>query len=242
MDISFVLPAHNEELLIAESVGSIHRAMRELNATGCAIGERGESLSYEVIVAADGCTDGTVAIARAAGAIIVEHDRRQIAATRNLGAQRASGEVFFFVDADTFVNETNIREALAAMDAGAAGGGAPMQLDGELSWHIRLFVPTLMWMFRVFKLTGGAFFFCTRAAFTASGGWNEQYFASEEIHLAREIKTHGPFMINRSVVTTSGRKARAYSGWQIWGLILTISLRPSMLKDRSRMWLWYDPR
>ena len=230
MFISFIIPAHNEELLIG-------RCLANLRAAATALGK-----PVEIIVAADGCTDRTVTIAHEARAIVVEHDRRQIAATRNLGARHARGDVLFFIDADTFVTETNIREAINALEDGAAGGGAPMQLDGDLSWHIRLFVPTLMWLFRVVKLTGGAFFFCTRAAFNSAGGWDEQYFASEEIHLAREIKKHGPFAINRSIVMTSGRKARAYSGWRVWWLILTISLRPSMLKDRTRLWLWYDPR
>lgn len=230
MLVSFIIPAHNEELLIGECLSHLQAAAAE----ACK--------AFEIIVAADECTDRTVQLARAAGAMVVEHDRRQIAATRNLGARHARGDVLFFIDADTFVNEMNIREALAALDAGAAGGGAPMQLDGELAWHVRLFMPILMWAFRVFRLTGGAFFFCTRAAFEAAGGWDEQYFASEEIHLAREIKKRGPFIINRSVVTTSGRKTREYSAWRIWWLILTISLRPSMLKDRSRMWLWYNQR
>ncbi len=230
MLISFILPAHNEERLIGRSLSQLNTAA---NATG---------RSFEIIVAADGCTDRTAEIARAGGALVVEHDRRQIAATRNLGARHARGDVLFFIDADTFVTPTNIREALAELDAGAAGGGALMQFDGRLSWHIRLFASALMWTFRRLKLTGGAFFFCTRPAFTAAGGWDEQYFASEEIHLAREIKKHGRFAIIQSVVLTSGRKARAYPGWRVWWLIISVALRPSMLKDRSRMWLWYDPR
>ena len=101
MFISFIIPAHNEELLI-------DRCLANLRAAATASGK-----PFEIIVAADGCTDRTVAIAREAGAIVVEHDRRQIAATRNLGARHANGDALFFIDADTFVIETNIREAFA---------------------------------------------------------------------------------------------------------------------------------
>jgi glycosyltransferase involved in cell wall biosynthesis len=230
MLISFIIPAHNEEQLIGQCLASLHEAAL---ASGRA---------FEIIVAADACTDRTVEIARVAGAAVIEHERRQIAATRNLGARHAKGDVLFFIDADTFVNAQSLREAIAALDAGAAGGGSPFILDGVVPWHVRLFLPVLMLSFRLKSLTGGAFFFCTNSAFVASGRWDEQYFASEEIHLAREIKKLGRFVIVSTPVLTSGRKVRMYSGWRVWMLIFSIALRPSMLKDRSRMWLWYDPR
>jgi len=243
MHLSFVIPAHNEEALTGRSIGCIQRAMDEFNRSRAAhTPQVAPPLSYEIIVAADGCTDRTVEIARAAQAAVYEHDRRQIAATRNLGARHATGDVLFFIDADTYVRAENLAQALDALDAGAVGGGAPFRLDGEISWHVRCFLAMLMLLFRLAKYTGGAFLFCRRDAFAATGGWDEQFYASEEIHLANALKKQGRFVIIRDVVHTSGRKARAYSGLRVWGFMFKTIFRPSTLKQREHMWMWYDPR
>ena len=243
MHVSFVMPAHNEEALIGRSIGCIQRAMDDVCRTrGASLPSGTPPLTFEIIVAADGCTDRTVEIARAAGVTVFEHDRRQIAATRNLGARHATGDLLFFIDADTCVRAENLAQALDALDAGAVGGGAPFRLDGELPWHVRGFLWALMLLFRLAKYTGGAFLFCRRDAFAKTGGWDEEFYASEEIHLANALKKQGRFVIIRSVVHTSGRKARAYPGLRVWGLMFKTIFRPSIVKNRDEMWMWYDPR
>ena len=78
---------------------------------------------YEVIVVDDASTDSTPRIAKQMGARILRVEHRKISAVRNAGAQAANGEVFFFVDANTQVNAQAVGAALAALRAGAAGGG-----------------------------------------------------------------------------------------------------------------------
>jgi lipopolysaccharide/colanic/teichoic acid biosynthesis glycosyltransferase/glycosyltransferase involved in cell wall biosynthesis len=56
--------------------------------------------SYEVIVVDDGSTDGTEAIARAAGVIVARQEHAGAAAARNCGAALARGELLLFTDAD----------------------------------------------------------------------------------------------------------------------------------------------
>lgn len=89
--ISFVIPAHNE----AELLG---RTLAALIASAQTVGE-----PWETVVVNDASTDRTAEIALAHGARIITVNHRQIAATRNAGAQAMTGEVLFFVDADTVV-------------------------------------------------------------------------------------------------------------------------------------------
>src|SRR6202171_3539868 len=117
--ISFVVPAYNEERYLGAALESIHSAAH-------AIGE-----PYEIVVANDASTDGTAALAQAAGARVVNVEHRQISRTRNSGAKAATGDPLIFVDADTRVNEAVVRAALAAMDAGAIGGGAAAVFDAS---------------------------------------------------------------------------------------------------------------
>ena len=101
--ISFIIPAYNEEQLIGRTLAALHAAAR-------VVGE-----PYEVVVVDDASTDRTAAIASARGARVVSVAHRQIAATRNAGARAASGETFFFIDADTVVTEQTVKAAVKAM-------------------------------------------------------------------------------------------------------------------------------
>src|SRR5437879_9267671 len=118
--ISFIVPAHNEELWIGKCLGSIRTSMAAFEE------------SYEVIVVDDASTDATPRIAEQMGARTIRVEHRKISAVRNVGARTACGEVFFFVDADTKVNERAVSAALAALRSGATGGGCAPKLDGPV--------------------------------------------------------------------------------------------------------------
>src|SRR5437763_1171262 len=118
--LSFIVPAHNEEVLLGGTLDAIAVASR-------ALAER-----TEVIVADDASSDRTAAIARAHGASVVAVNRRQIAAARNAGAGVATGDMLVFVDADTIVNRAAVRAAIDAIRAGAVGGGCAIRFDGRL--------------------------------------------------------------------------------------------------------------
>jgi glycosyltransferase involved in cell wall biosynthesis len=69
---------------------------------------------FELIVVDDGSTDGSAAIAQAAGAIVI-HNATPTgpAAARNQGAQAASAPLIFFLDADVAVHRTTLVRAHA---------------------------------------------------------------------------------------------------------------------------------
>jgi glycosyltransferase involved in cell wall biosynthesis len=230
IDISFVIPAHDEAALIGGTIGAIRDSVK------------GFAGAYEVIVAADGCGDATAAIATSLGAKVVEHDRRCIAATRNLGARAAVGELLVFVDADTCLTVGAFSQMVAAVEKGAIGGGGPVRFDGRVPLYGRVMLPVLVAMFRVMKLTGGAFLFCTRRAFDAAGGWDETFYAGEEIFMATRLKKQGRFVIVREAVVTSGRKFRTHSSREILPVLLRGMFTPWIAKDRRKLGFFYGPR
>ena len=70
---------------------------------------------YELIVIADGDTDGSREIARQFGAQIIERTTPGgPAQARNLGAQSASGDILFFVDADVTIPPDAVQQVQAA--------------------------------------------------------------------------------------------------------------------------------
>lgn len=229
--ISFIIPAYNEERLIARTLCALHVAAQ-------AVGE-----PYEVIVADDASTDQTITIAADHGARVVRANHRQIAATRNAGAREARGDSFFFIDADTLVNEKALRSAIQALRGGAVGGGAAIYFDGRLPPYARLLQPLFVWFCRLASLTGGCFLFCTRQAFQAVGGFDEALYGSEEITMCRALKREGRFVVLREAVITSGRKLRAYSGWEVLRIMGRLMLRgPKSVRGRRGLEMWYGER
>ncbi|MFL6541671.1 MAG: glycosyltransferase [Chthoniobacterales bacterium] len=227
MLLSFIVPAHNEEHELAAALAAIRAA-----ATG---------RNYEIVVVDDASTDRTTKIARAAGADVVSIDRRQIAAARNAGAARARGEVLFFVDADTHISMAHVTGALEALRSGAAGGGARVSFHGEIPRWSNVLLAVFSVFYFGFNLGAGAFLFTTAENFRTVGGFDEQYFAGEEVYFSQALKKLGRFVILRQPVATSGRKLRMHSPAKIFGQMFILFLRgPSAVKTRDRLALWYD--
>ena len=203
--ISFIVPAHNEEIHLGATLRAIRDAARE-------VGE-----PFEVIVVDDASTDRTAAIAEEQEALIVHVAHRQIAATRNAGARAARGDILFFVDADTLANAEAIRAALEALRGGAAGGGCVFRFDGTLPSWARVLYPVAVVTARIINLVGGCFLFCTREAFEAAGGFCDRFYAAEEAAFIKALKRVGRFVIPGPTVVTSGRKLRTHSARQILG-------------------------
>jgi glycosyltransferase involved in cell wall biosynthesis len=227
--ISFIVPAHNEQACLGRTLQAIHDAVR-------AIGQ-----SYEIIVVDDASTDCTADIARQNNAIVVPVNHRQIAATRNSGGRVAHGERLFFVDADTTVNPRVIASALRSMDEGAVGGGAPARFDGTAPLYARL----LMWWFgllmRLPGISGGAFLFCTREAFHATGGFDERLFGAEDAAMSWALRREGRFVVLWRYVLTSGRRLRGIGGLRMLAGLIRMAFFPKLLQERSRVRkIWYD--
>lgn len=229
--ISFIVPAHNEEAWIGRCVSAIHTGLESLGET------------YEIIVVDDASSDATASIARQQGAQVIRVEYRQIAATRNAGARQAHGDILFFVDADTLVNAAAIQSALRGVRAGAVGGGCVPRFEGWLPWWFRLTEPLIGPAVRLARfLPSGAFLFCTRGAFQTAGGFNEKYYAAEEVVFVAALKRQGQVLILHETVVTSGRKVRAHSFLSLAGLCARLVFRGSRgLQSRRGLEYWYEP-
>ena len=228
--ISFIIPAYNEELEIASTIAAIHRA-----ATS------GAKQPYEIIVVDDASTDATAEVAARSGARVVSIDRRQIAAARNAGARAAQGQILFFVDADTRINQAHVVDAIAALETGCAGGGARIVPDGLVPLWGRILVRAFCSVYFGLNLGAGAFLFTTRRYFDEVGGFDEQYFIGEEVYFSLALRRVGRFKILPEPVLTSGRKLRMHSARKVLSRSFAIIVRgPRGARSRAGLDLWYD--
>ena len=227
--ISFIIPAYNEELELSSTIAAIHTAASRVTQP------------YEIIVVDDASTDATPGIAARVGARVVSINRRQIAAARNAGARDARGKYLLFVDADTRINRTHIVEAIAALEAGWAGGSARVLIDGFVPMWGRILVRMFCALYFGLNLGAGAFLFTTRQNFEAIGGFDEQYFIGEEVWFSLALRRVGCFKVLTDPVLTSGRKLRMYSARQILGNSFAVILGGlSVARSRTKLHLWYD--
>ena len=123
--ISIIIPAHNEEAVIARLLGSLsdHRA------------------DDEIIVVCDGCSDRTAEIARSfAGVTVVEQARGGKPSALNSGDRRATLFPRFFVDADIVVSASALYEVASLMIDGVEAGAPRCEVDiSNSSWLVRRF-------------------------------------------------------------------------------------------------------
>ncbi len=227
--ISFIVPAYNEEHELSETLAAIQEAASDA----------GES--YEIIVVDDASTDATPHIASSAGAKVVRINRRQIAASRNAGGRAAYGDYLLFVDADTRITRAHVSGVINALKSGYAGGSARVAMDGFVPIWGRMLLRAFSFFYFGLNLGAGAFLFTTRRNFNAIGGFDEQYFAGEEVYFTLALKKLGRFKVLKEPVITSGRKLRMYPARQFlpdfFGVIIA---GPRAVRSRAKLRLWYD--
>ncbi len=228
--ISFIVPAHNEELWIGKCLGSIRTSMAAIEEP------------YEVIVVDDASTDITPRIAEQMGARTIRVEHRRISAVRNAGARAACGEVFIFVDADTQVNQQAVRAALSLLRSGAAGGACVFEFDGVIPLWGRIIHRFGVTLGRLLRLTGGCFLFCSRQAYAATGGFSEHLHAGEDLAFVQALKKVGRFVVPKPTVVTSGRKLSVVGPWEVVMLLVRIALRGPRYENEKTLDFLYGRR
>jgi glycosyltransferase involved in cell wall biosynthesis len=237
MKLSVIVPAFNEEKLLGETLASIRNSLTELPVTS------------EILVCDNNSTDRTAEIARAAGAAVVFEPVNQIARARNAGAAQASGDWLVFVDADSQPSIGLFADVFEEIEKGKCmAGGSTVSLDVK-EWYIRFWIGAWNRLSRLNRWAAGSFIFCEAAAFRELGGFDEKFYAGEEIDFSRRAKRlarrrgRAMVILHRHPLLTSNRKARLYSMKELVLFSLrVITTRGGALHRKDDCYAWYDGR
>jgi glycosyltransferase involved in cell wall biosynthesis len=133
--LAVVVPAHDEEAMIARTVQSLLRAGCASNSTLFAEDRAASTWHIPVIVVAHNCTDRTAAVAAAAGARVVELNHvemrgKAVALRCGFEAARTEGaNAFLVVDADSVASPNLIAATTMALERGAAASQCRYELE-----------------------------------------------------------------------------------------------------------------
>ena len=125
IDVSFVVPAKNEESNIARCIESLLAC----DSTG---------LTVEICVVDNGSTDRTVSLARSLDVTVIERPGLSISALRNVGARVSQGTWIAFVDADVTVESDWLENAVREIrKPGVAAVGSSPSIPAGSNWVVR---------------------------------------------------------------------------------------------------------
>jgi glycosyltransferase involved in cell wall biosynthesis len=120
--LSVVIPALNEERHLGQLLADLQRQSRRPD---------------EIIVVDAGSTDATVDIAERSQAVVL-HGEPPIARGRNLGGFSATGELIFFLDADTRLPETFLESFVSEVERRGLDIACPRYLPYDSTPAIRV--------------------------------------------------------------------------------------------------------
>ena len=199
--ISVIIPAHNE----ADYLGPTLRSIQAQNYGW-----------YEVIVVANGCRDGTAAVARGQCHRLVVLPQRNLGLARNLGARLARGEILLFLDADTTLESCALRrivEEFTPVDAAGTLKGRP----DRPRWAYRMIyaLKNLVHCARLHPGSSGAIL-CWKKYFVLAGGFDEGLQVRENSELLRRLRRFGRYKYLGGVAaTTSMRRYEQRGFWRV---------------------------
>lgn len=207
MKISIIIPALNEE----RGIGSV---LRE-------IGQQAERELHQVIVADGGSSDRTAEVAAENGAEVIDCEQRGRAAQMNCGSEVATGDLYYFLHADTTPPAGFDRQIRAAVLGGAGAGCFRLQFTGDhpalrfYSWCTRFNATFLRF--------GDQSLFVRPGLFRQIGGFNESLQLMEDQQIVRDLSEVSNFIVLKKYVRTSARKYEENGVFRLQ-LIFTIIL------------------
>ena len=190
MSISVIIPTFNEASNISFLIEYLIQA--------------GDGLLKEIIVCDGNSTDETLALAISAGARGVISDEKGRASQMNNGASSATGEIFYFVHADTLPPQSYARDIMGAVSEGYDLG---RYRSAYHSNNRLLKINAFLSRFDTFQGMGGdQTLFVTRELFQESGGFDSSLKIMEEFEFCSRVRKSNRYKIFTKPALISARK------------------------------------
>lgn len=225
--ISIIIPVLQEEKLLARTLSMFTQ-------------ERKQHFNFEIIVSDGGSTDATIDIAKQYADLVICHaeQRRQtIAEGRNKGAEQARGEIFVFMNADTFPADPDAFLTYISdwhtLTYKPCALACPVSIypeertvaDSVFAWILNMYIGFMV-NIAGFGMGRGECQIFTRSAFFSAGMYNGAIPAGEDFEIFRRTrKIGGLSFVKHLLVFESPRRFRRYG-------------YPRILLEWAINWFW----
>lgn len=206
MNISIVIPAHNEERYIGKCLASINNQLIP------------DEVSIETIVVINRCSDRTEEVAKSYGAIVLSNESKNISAIKNTGVNAAKSEWIITIDADSWMSQGVLAEVCrSARSFNCLGGGIRIKPE-RMSLGIACGYGMMLVPAYILGLSFGMYWF-RKSDFEAIGGFDEKRHIAEDVDFLRKLKSHGRKfgkrhkIISKVSIVTSCRKFDEFGDW-----------------------------
>ena len=200
-DLSIIIPAHNEEDFIRQTLHSIRQQTYQ---------------NYEIIVVANGCTDKTEEIVNKRSndkLKLLKISKPNVSRARNYGASKANGNIFVFLDADTLLDADAlqiIKQSFTKEHSIATTKVRPDNNSRKFKFHMNL--KNLANKTGIYKGWVSGALICHKTHFDNVQGYDHQRIIREHRNLIIKLLNYGKFTLINTYTTTSMRR------FQDWGL------------------------
>ncbi|WP_425391433.1 TIGR04283 family arsenosugar biosynthesis glycosyltransferase [Ekhidna sp.] len=190
--ISIIIPTLNEEQYIGHLLQFLQKHPQQSH--------------FEVIVVDGGSIDQTKEIVKTFNVTLHEADKASRAHQMNEGARLASGDILYFVHADTQLVDSFVNDIQSSIEQGIKSGCYRFKFKDPKNplLHINGFFTRFP-----FKWCRGGdqTLFISKADFDTIGGFNERYVIMEDYDMLDRLEKHNiPFNVLPKSVKVSARK------------------------------------
>lgn len=190
MNISVIIPTLNEAPAISTLVHYLSEA--------------GNRCLKEIIICDGGSQDETLALAIKAGANAVTSPDRGRASQMNYGASLATGDIFYFVHADTLPPRRYATDIISAVNEGFHLGRYRSKYQSD-SWLLK--INAFLSRFDTLEGMGGdQTLFITKNLFLETGGFDNSLKIMEEFEFCARARKNKRYKIFRDAALISARK------------------------------------
>jgi len=190
--ISIIIPAHNEEEFLPATLEALQKQTYR---------------HFEVIVVANGCTDRTMEVIQGRSVQAHELKERALGPARNLGAEKAKGELLLFLDADTVLEPNALHVVARKFTRRYASGTLRGEPDSQrLSYKIIYTVKNFVHKSHAHHGSSGVIL-CWKDHFHAVGGFDNELYLRENSDLMKKLRQFGSYKyIGTTPAVTSMRR------------------------------------
>ncbi|SRX74409.1 TIGR04283 family arsenosugar biosynthesis glycosyltransferase [Aequorivita antarctica] len=201
-----------------------------------------EENEVEIIVVDGGSSDGTQKIIKtfietAIVSVRLLTSAKGRAKQMNKGSSEASGEILYFLHADSFPPKNFDKYIISEVKKGNPAGCFKMKFDSNHWW---LQLAGWLTQFRWRACRGGdQSQFITKILFDEIGGFDETYTVYEDNILINELYKRKKFVVIQQWITTSARLYRQKGVWNLQYHFWTIYVKRWLGADADKLHNYY---